>query len=524
MRVIRTSLATLGMAAVCCLGQPAKDPGVRGGPPGAGGTFQPIDNTSAAGNRADQDFFLQAKGIFQEVVSVSQTIAGTTGGGLGPAFNQNSCATCHSQPALGGSSPATNPQVANNFAHLNGATNPADTSQFLSATGPVREVRFILNADGSADGGVHDIFTIAGRTDAPGCNLQQPNFDQQIANHNAIFRIPTPTFGAGLVEMVSDAFLQDNLAATASQRAALGIGGILNTNGNDGTIARFGWKAQNKSLLLFAGEAYNVEMGVTNNLFQSDRFPGGTSDATVAACTFNSSPEDFVNTINGSATTIVGGVTKPNPNLNTPVGTTSEMSSDIVNFASFMQLLAPPVPTTSTASQTSGQALFNQIGCALCHSPTLVTNQQNGNGAAGGAENTLFNALAGVTFHPYSDFAVHHMGSNLADGVSQGGAGPDQFRSAPLWGLGQRIFFLHDGRTSDLLQAIQAHSSPVINCVVTNSFETFVVDPIVNPGNHLDIVDSSSTFCGSEANQVITAFNNLNSTQQQDILNFLRSL
>jgi CxxC motif-containing protein (DUF1111 family) len=77
----------------------------------------------------------------------------------------------------------------------------------------------------------------------------------------------------------------------------------------------------------------------------------------------------------------------------------------------------------------------------------------------------------------------------LADGVSQGGAGPDQFRTAPLWGLGQRLYFLHDGRTSDLMQAIQAHQSP-----------------------------------GSEANTVIRIFNSLPQSQQQDLLNFLRSL
>jgi CxxC motif-containing protein (DUF1111 family) len=486
-----------------------KDPGVRGGAPGAGGTFNPIDNTSSTNNTADQDFFLQAKLIFQELVSVSGTTAGSTGGGLGPGFNLNQCSGCHSQPAIGGSSPAINPQVANNFAHLNGASNPADTSQFLSANGPVREVRFIQNPDGSLDGGVHDIFSIAGRVDAPGCNLQQPDFNQEIANKNAIFRIPIPIFGDGLVEMVSEAFLRDNLAGTASQRAALGIGGVFNTSGNDGTITRFGWKAQNKSMLMFAGEAYNVEMGVTNNLFQSDRFPAGTSDATVAACTFNTSPEDYVNPINGSATTIVNGVTKPNPNLNTRVGTASEMASDIVNFASFSQLLAPPTPATSTASQNSGLALFEQIGCALCHSQTLMTNKQNGSGVPGGVETTLYNALAGVVIHPFSDYAIHHMGSTLADGINQGGAGPDQFRTAPLWGLGQRIFFLHDGRTSDLVQAIAAHASPEQNCVATPSSAQ-------QPGQ--------SQTCGSEANQVIQNFNKLNASQQQDILNFLRSL
>jgi CxxC motif-containing protein (DUF1111 family) len=98
-------------------------------------------------------------------------------------------------------------------------------------------------------------------------------------------------------------------------------------------------------------------------------------------------------------------------------------------------------------------------------------------------------ALSEQEVHLFSDLAVHHMGTGLADGVTQGVAGPDEFRSAPLWGLGQRIFFLHDGRTSDLLQAIQAHKSS-----------------------------------GSEANAVISSFGKLTPAQQQDVLNFLRSL
>jgi CxxC motif-containing protein (DUF1111 family) len=202
---------------------------------------------------------------------------------------------------------------------------------------------------------------------------------------------------------------------------------------------------------------------------------------------------------------VVDGVTKPNPNLNTRLGTASEMSSDTINFAAFAQLLAPPTPATSTASQNNGMALFNQVGCALCHSPTLVTNQKNGSGA-----NTTFAALGGVTIHPFSDYAVHHMGSTLADGISQGSAGPDEFRTAPLWGVGQRIFFLHDGRTSDLMDAIAAHASPG-NCATTQTGP----QPVSTTQNQS---------CGSEANQVIEAFNKLSESQQQDILNFLRSL
>jgi len=116
-----------------------------------------------------------------------------------------------------------------------------------------------------------------------------------------------------------------------------------------------------------------------------------------------------------------------------------------------------------------------------------------------------FTGMSNVTYHPYSDFGLHHMGPRLADGVSQGAAGPDQFRTAPLWGLGQRLFFLHDGRTSDLLQAIQAHAS---DCGSGRS----------RFGGNV------SQSCGSEASDVIRRFNSLNRLQMQDVLNFLRSL
>jgi CxxC motif-containing protein (DUF1111 family) len=97
--------------------------------------------------------------------------------------------------------------------------------------------------------------------------------------------------------------------------------------------------------------------------------------------------------------------------------------------------------------------------------------------------------MSNVVFHPFSDFALHTMGTRLADGVTQGNAGPQQFRSAPLWGVGQRQYFLHDGRTNDLTVAIAEHASP-----------------------------------GSEANYVIDAFNYLSKADQQAILVFLRSL
>jgi len=470
----------------------AKDPGPRAGAAGAGSFFPTL-------NANEQLLFNQAMGRFQEVDSVSGNIE--SGVGLGPTFNGNSCAMCHAQPALGGSSPGLsspqnpvpNPQVA--LATLDGATNSVPS--FTTANGPVREARFVATNPNSLtsplDGGVHDLYTIQGRTDAPGCTLAQPNFAQQLSLGNVIFRIPTPTFGLGLVENTPDATLISNLNATASARKSLGISGVFNTSGNDGTITRFGWKAQNKSLLIFASEAYNVEQGVSNEGFPNER-------NTTAGCVFNATPEDSSNILNGN---------KSSSNFGTTVGTLSEMSSDVVNFAAFMRLLAPPTPAPPTQSTTNGSNLFTQIGCNLCHSTSLTT-------AA-----SPFTGMSNVTYHPYSDFAVHHMGAGLADGIHQGGAGADQFRTAPLWGLGQRLFFLHDGRTSDLVQAIQAHFfSTNKYCEQVSNAELFYVlttNSVYEP-------EASSNVCNSEANAVINSYNALTSSQQQDLLNFLRSL
>jgi CxxC motif-containing protein (DUF1111 family) len=209
-------------------------------------------------------------------------------------------------------------------------------------------------------------------------------------------------------------------------------------------------------------------MGVSNEVFPNER-------SAVSGCVFNPTPED--------ATNIASPV----------IGTASQMSSDVVNFAAFMRLLAPPAPTTASQSEQNGQALFASAGCALCHTQSLTT------------ASSIFTGMSNVTYHPYSDFAIHHMGSGLADGITQGSAGPDQFRTAPLWGVGQRLFFLHDGRTSDLLTAIEAHSG---NC----------------GGGGPQPASAQQGGCGSEASGVIAKFNNLSASQKQDLLNFLRSL
>ncbi|HEX7793466.1 MAG TPA: hypothetical protein VF456_03905, partial [Vicinamibacterales bacterium] len=182
--------------------QSAHDPGVRSGDAGAGG---PLPGLTAGQN----EYFVAGKAEFAEAEDVAD--------GMGPRMNLDSCGGCHSQPAVGGTSPAVNPQVA--FATLGRDTVPS----FLSQNGPVREARFVKNGDGTPDGGVHALFTISGRAGAQGCSLKQDDFETQVANHNVIFRIPTPAFGTGLIEQIPDAAILANVSADAGVKGSLGI-------------------------------------------------------------------------------------------------------------------------------------------------------------------------------------------------------------------------------------------------------------------------------------------------------------
>jgi CxxC motif-containing protein (DUF1111 family) len=444
------------------------DPGVQSANRGTGKTIITSDPNRFL------SFFEDGQARFQEVEAVS----GGANNGLGPRFNSNSCSSCHAQPALGGTGAAVNPQ----FAFGGSSVAPKDSNPyFITANGPTREARFpfFFNPNGTVNtsnpnGGVEDLFTVSGRGDAGSCSLQQPSFSAAEQANDIIFRIPTPTFGAGLIENLDDSTLLKNQATNLNNN--FGVAGTFNHNGNDGTISRFGWKAQNKSLHIFTGEAYNVEMGITNELFTQDRpLPGEDGNG---GSGLTGLPSNCLN---------LSGQGYPEDTSNPTSSPNAAVLDDVSAFANFMRFLAPP-PTGGVVlngqqvnSQTiaTGRALFVSVGCASCHNPTPGTTQVS----------NFVPALSNAPVPAYSDIEIHHMGSGLADNVSQGGAGGDQFRTAPLWGLGQRIFLLHDGRTTDLNAAIQAHQ-----------------------GN------------GSEATTVEENFDNLSRTQQQAILDFLRSL
>jgi CxxC motif-containing protein (DUF1111 family) len=286
----------------------------------------------------------------------------------------------------------------------------------------------------------------------PECNQVQTDFARELQRDNLTFRIPTPTFGLGLIEAIPDSVILANKTAHSNIKAALGISGRENRSDNDGTITRFGWKAQSKSLVIFSGEAYNVEQGVSNELFPNSR---------------EASPDCL---------------SLPDPEDGSDFETSEENGGDAIIFAMFMRFLAPPSPVNSYGRVSSdsirrGRELFGDVGCVYCHTESLRTRR------------SYIAALSHKEVPLYSDLLLHRMGSRLADDVSQGAARGDEFRTAPLWGLGQRIFLLHDGRTRDLVDAIRFHG-----------------------GN------------GSEANAVTERFFRLRDSNQQDVLNFLRSL
>ncbi len=490
------------------------DPGVRGGMQNTAGWLQyrgiPIPHppvisanptTGATINANELASFIEGINRAGQLESTCDTCADVTDGspvtgmgeldpvfpqshtnsnGLGARHNADQCFLCHAQPTLGGSggfivpNPGKGaPQAPENplfqlVPHRFGKQNVVPS--FEQQYGPIREVRFKYHPDGTRDGGVHQLWVVTGINNDPSlvnCHIVQPDFDAEYAAGNLSFRIPTQMFGMGLIDAIQDREILSQHNATAALRATLGITGHPNRSGNDGTITRFGWKAQNKSIPMFAGEAYNVEMGITNELF-----PTATEEDPNCNGAGKPAPNDVTRTdINDSR----------NQSFINP----RHILADWMQFQMLMRFMDAPRPDPNPSSSAkAGRKAFDAIGCGMCHTPQMQTAP---------AMNSA--VLENRPVNLFSDLLVHHMGAALADDITQGAAGPDEFRTQPLWGVGQRLFFLHDGRTSDLLEAINEHYS-----------------------------SASQKYPASEANAVIENFRRLPAVAQQSILDFLRSL
>ncbi|HEX6084241.1 MAG TPA: di-heme oxidoredictase family protein [Thermoanaerobaculia bacterium] len=225
-------------------------------------------------------------------------------------------------------------------------------------------------------------------------------------------RRSTPLFGLGLVDATDDTtfIALAQFQAARNDGTAGRVALVDNILAGMRTVGKFGWKAQVPTLQQFSGDAYLNEMGITSPDFPNENCPSGNC----AELRFN-----------------------PRPGLN-------DGGEDVDALANFMRFLAAPPRGAINADVTAGEAVFARIGCDSCHTPSLQTGA-NANPA-----------LNRVTYHPYSDFLLHDMGS-LGDGIPQGAAGARELRTAPLWGLRAINTFLHDGRANSIEAAITAH-------------------------------------------------------------------
>ena len=307
--------------------------------------------------------------------------------GLGPVFNGLSCSECHRQGAVGGA--GDNLAIAR--VSRIGVGADGSYSDLTEVGGPTIQSRSLQEFDGTYP--------------------VPPEIVPPEAKHIS-HRITTPLFGAGLIEAVDENEIRKNIRSGDPD----GIRGkpnvIVNPETNRQEIGRFGWKAQISTLTFFAGDAYLNEMGVTSPRFAAELLPQG----------------------------------KPIPSGADAVADPEDDGGDIVHFANFMRLLAPPSRAAETAQTRRGEAVFERIRCAQCHTPKLKTG---------------INSVAALSQRDvplFSDLLLHNLGTGLADGIQQGSAKGDEFRTAPLWGLRYRKFLLHDGRAETIEDAIFAHS------------------------------------------------------------------
>lgn len=242
----------------------------------------------------------------------------------------------------------------------------------------------------------------------PGCGLDS---EKKPKSATAVSeRQPPSLYGLGLVAAIPDETLE---ALAATQQANGEVAGRVNRSAGatgDG-VGRFGAKAQFATLDAFIADALRNELGITNPRLPDEK---PTSRLAGPTCDLVPDPEDD--------------------------------GTELTALVDFVSMLAPPPRGPIGAAERRGEAIFSEVGCASCHVPSLRTGP------------SPIAALADQDVPLYSDLLLHDLGDELADGIRQGDAGGSEWRTAPLWGIGRRLWFLHDGRATDLRTAVELHN------------------------------------------------------------------
>ena len=360
--------------------------------------------------------------------------------GLGPLYNAQSCRECHQNPVSGGASQVTELRVGHLGPH----------GHFRTPDIPIAHGAEVISGRSL----VND------RAICPNAAFPAEEIQERVPETETIrmFRISVNLLGDGFVEAIADQTLIElsKRQCKSSHRKICGqvlYVPIVEAPGQMG-VGRFGWKDVHASLLSFAADAYLNEMCVTRRL---------QPDEVTKLCNTVSEPNDT-----------------PGP----------DGLSDIDHFARFIRATKAPArdaELAKSAAANKGQALFDKIGCATCHVATLTTAPA-GTKINGGTF-TIPAALGSVTFHPYSDFLMHDVGTG--DGILQ--ATPEHYgrrvfqrmagylskqdfessrnkiRTAPLWGVRMRPRLMHDGASLTFVDAIARHRGEASH--VTQKFE-----------------------------------------------------
>jgi CxxC motif-containing protein (DUF1111 family) len=318
--------------------------------------------------------------------------------GLGPNYNAQSCRECHQNPVSGTISQVTELR-AGTFDGNTFTPHPGGSLIFSRAIDPSIQVRAL---------GTDNVAT---------------------------FRTSLNTAGDGFVEALPDsAFTAVQSSQPSSLRGTIIRVPVLEASGVT-RIGRFGWKNQHASLLSFSSDAYLNEMGITNPLNPTENTSNGTSVT-------------YLNTQNGV------------PAIQDPATQSDPFGADVGSFTRFMRSLkVPPRDTVlaATSDARAGATLFSQIGCNICHVPTLTTAPAGT--SFNGGQFIVPAALGSMNIHPYGDFMLHDVGTGDFI-VQNGGIGTlTLMRTAPLWGMRTRNRLMHDGENILRNDAILRHTN-----------------------------------------------------------------
>lgn len=344
--------------------------------------------------------------------------------GLGPVFNSVSCTSCHIGDGRGKPPASGEPLISTLIRISVPGTDAHGAPMHVPGFGGQLQQRAIFGAAPEADVSVSWSSTSETLHDGTVIDLRRPTYTFSNAYTGLpadlmwSARVAPPVFGLGLLEAIDES----SIRSLCDEGDADGDG--ISGRANDVwdvvqqriSLGRFGWKAEQPTLLQQSAAAYNEDMGITNPLFPLESAHG-------------------------------------QPQLGGQNGAVELTDSILHAVAFYVRTLAVPARRdTEDPVVQRGAALFSDAACASCHVPEQRTHVD-----------VSFGPVSNQRIFPYSDLLLHDMGPGLADGRPTFNASGNEWRTPPLWGIGltQAVNghqnFLHDGRARTMLEAILWH-------------------------------------------------------------------